>query len=282
MNVCGAWNDPKEDPAAPILAAFEAGCRVFDHADIYAGGKCEQAYAEAVRREPELGRVGRVIAKFGHVFPAWDSGQPHHYNTRPEHLESVAEASLKRLGVETLDLMLIHRPDPLSDYAALAETAQRLRASGKVREFGVSNFNPNQADAARAAGWPVLANQFQFSALQADAVTNGTLDDALEHQVVPMAWASQERGLLGDRPLPDQLEPAEAERITAVREALDATDLPRDQAALAWIRTHPAGPLPVVGTTDPERIRSAWLAADRTLDPLDWYRVYLAAGYQLP
>ena len=277
MNVCGSWKEPKDDPAAPILAAVEAGFRVFDHADIYAGGKGEAAFRTACQLEPNLKREAKVVTKFGHVFPKWDSGQPHHYDTRPEHLREGVEASLTRLGVEQIDLMLIHRPDPLTDYAALAEAFGELRDAGKVASFGVSNFTPLQCDAARAAGLDVRANQVRMSCLHHTPITDGTLDDCLAHDVVPMAWAPHEKGKLGDVEVTD-----DAERVNAVRAALDATGLPRDVAALAWLRTHPAGVVPVVGTTNPGRIRSAFAAADKVLEPLDWYKIYLAAGGELP
>ena len=277
MNVCGSWKEPKDDPAAPILAAFEAGFRVFDHADIYAGGKGEAAFKTACDKEPNLRREAKVVTKFGHVFPKWDSGQPHHYDTTAGHLRESTEASLKRLGVERIDLMLIHRPDPLTDYAELGDAFDELRRSGRIAAFGVSNFTPLQCDAARAAGLPARANQVRMSCLDHAPITNGTLDDCLAHDVVPMAWAPHEKGKLGDAEVTEDIE-----RVNAVRDALDATGLPRDVAALAWLRTHPAGVVPVIGTTSPARIRSAYAAADKTLERLDWYKIYLAAGGELP
>ena len=285
MNVCGAWNRPRDNPHEPILAAFEAGIRVFDHADIYAGGRCEEAYAAAARAEPALLREGRVVTKFGHVFPP--GGGFHRYDTTPGHLRSSVEGSLRRLSVEKIDLLLIHRPDPLMDLDALAGVAAELREAGHVAAFGVSNFSPAQTAAARAAGWGVAANQVECSALHHGPLLDGSFDDCLTHGTVPMAWASLARGQLTGAPLPGDdggpaADPAERERVTATREALAETGLPPARAALAWVRTHPAGPVPVVGTTRPEKIREAAEGAGDRLDRLAWYRVFSAAGGSLP
>ena len=286
MNVCGTWKAPAADPLRPILAAFEAGFRVFDHADIYAAGRCEEAFAAAGAACPALRREAFLVTKAGHVFPAWDSGIPHHYDTRGEHLEHAVEGSLRRLGVEHVHLFLIHRPDPLLDPGEVAAACARLHAAGKVGAFGVSNFSPLQLDALAAAGVPVVANQIELHAGLVGPFLDGTLDHALARGWRPMAWGCLARGLVASGgTLP--AEHADAGQLGAVQAALDALaqrlGCTRSQAALAFLMRHPSRILPVVGSTDPGRIAECAGAARVALDRLDWYRVHLAArGAALP
>lgn len=287
MNICGKPKAPKEAPHEAILAAYEAGFRLFDHADIYRGGECEKAHARALAECPKMAAETFTISKAGHVFPKWGSPEPHHYNTEPQHLIDSARASRDRLGVERIDLFLIHRHDPLLDPFAVGEAFARLHEEGVVGHVGVSNHLPWQLEALRRnSPLPLIANQIQFHPGHVDPVFDGTLDHALAHGIRPMAWASIGKGAFASGGAVAEAHP-ERDRFRRIQAALDDVaerhGVTRTQATLAWLRRHPSAPIPVVGTTNPERIAEAWAAKDYTMDRIDWFRILIASrGERMP
>ncbi len=287
MNVCGTPRAPKVAPHESIIAAFEAGFRLFDHADIYRAGACEEAHARAARECPELARSGFVITKAGHVFPPHGSSEPHHYNTEPSRLVESARRSRDRLGVGVIDLFLIHRPDPLLDPVGVAEAFLQMKEEKIAAHFGVSNFLPWQCEALQAhLPDPLYANQVQFHPGRLEPMFDGTFDYALARGMVPMAWGPLNKGAFATDALLAENH-AEQEPYRRIQSALDevgsAMGVTRTQAALAWIRRHPARPIPVIGTTQPERITEAWQGGDLTMDRVDWFRILIASrGGRMP
>jgi len=287
MNICGKPKAPKEAPHESIIAAFEAGFRTFDHADIYRGGQCESAHARAIAECPELAKAGRTISKAGHIFPPSQAPYPHHYNTEPGHLIESAKASRDRLGVETIDLFLIHRFDPLLDPFEVGDAFLQLQEEKVVRDFGVSNYLPWQLEALRIhMPVSIAGNQIQFHPAHLDPVFDGTLDHALAHGIVPMTWASIGKGMFATGGEVPQ-DHAERERYLRIQAALDEVGeregRTRTQVTLAWLRRHPSRPVPVVGTTNPERIAESWGAADFELSRIDWFRILIASrGARMP
>jgi predicted oxidoreductase len=279
MGVCGTWKARRDAAAAArtLCDAAEAGFTIFDHADIYAGGACEEAHALARQASAQV-RAARVITKAGHVFPPGGSGIPHHYDTTPAHITAACEASLRRLGVARIDLFLVHRPDPIAD-PGLGEALAGLVRRGLVDQVGVSNFAPWQFERLQAAcPVPLVANQIQLSPAVSAAVDDGTLDHACARHLAVMAWSPLAKGVCAEGSTSDD------PRLAAVQAALDEVagrlGFSRSQAALAWIRRHPAGVVPVVGTLAPARMRAALAAVH--LDRIDWFRIAHAgrgAGY---
>ena len=283
----GAAAERRADDKRAILAAFESGYTLFDHADIYGRGESERIFGEVLREHPDLRSQALIISKAGVRRADDPPGSPYHYNLSGEHLVRSCEGSLQRLGVETLDVFLVHRADWLADPADVAAAFNRLQESGKARFFGLSNCRPSLARAVQAAcPMPLVAHQVEISLAQLAAFTDGTLDQCLEARMTPMAWSPLGGGQLADgsRRLLKSQEGYHTERILPLLDDLArAHGMTRSAVALAWLLRHPSGIIPVIGSTDPQRIRQVTRAAEVELSREDWYRLLNAArGESLP
>ena len=194
---------------------------------------------------------------------------------------------MKRIGIETIDLYMLHRPDYLADPEEIARAFSQLRAAGKVRYFGVSNFRPTLVTALQAAcPMPLVAHQVEISLAHLDPFTDGTLDQCLIERITPMAWSPLGGGLIGDGgkdPLPSQKGYC-ADRFLSVLDAIaQARGVTRTAIALAWLLLHPSKIQPIVGSVNPKHIRQAAKACDVPLTRDEWYRLLIAArGEPLP
>jgi predicted oxidoreductase len=272
-----------------VREAVEAGYTLFDHADIYGGGACEQIFGDVLRESPGLRDRLILASKCGIRRPDDPPGSPQRYDFSAEYILASCEESLRRLGVESLDVYQLHRPDFLMDPDEVAGAFERLMTAGKVRAFGVSNFAPSQVTALqRACPMPLLVNQVEISLARLAPFVDGTLDQCLAEGIVPMAWSPLAGGLLGDgarKLLPSQ----EGYRTESLRKALDLIaaarggGVTRPAVALAWLMRHPTRIVPIVGSTDPRRIREAAVADTLDLTRDEWYRLLLVArGEALP
>jgi hypothetical protein len=206
------------------------------------------------------------------------------YDTSPETLRRAIDDSRRRLGIEVIDLWQVHRPDLHTHPAAVAEVLAEAVTSGKVRAVGISQHSVSQYEALRShlAATPVaiVTNQIELHALQPGPLTDGTLDLAARDDVVPLAWSPLGEGRLGDGAA------AQSQRAAAVHAVIDrvATDAgtSRSTVALAWVMRHPTRPIPIIGTTRPERIRAAAAAIDLTLTRDDWLAITRAATDSYP
>ena len=288
MRIAGGWAPQKvtaENRAVgrkAVLAAYEAGYRLFDHADIYCRGVCESLFGEVLREAPGMRREILIATKCGVRFagdPKADS--PQRYDFAAEHIVRSAEGSLKRLGVETIDLYQLHRPDYLMDPAEVAGAFEKLRRQGKVRWFGVSNFLPSRMTALQSAcPMPLVVNQVEISLAHLDCLADGTLDQCLAEKITPLAWSPVARGLVADGGRVDPKHP-KREGLEALVTLLDATakkyGTTRSALSLAWLLKHPSRIIPLVGSTHPDRIRAAVKADEVELSREDWYGLFLAA-----
>ncbi len=264
-----------------IHQCLDLGITTFDHADIYGSYTCEALFGAALAAEPALrGRI-ELVTKCGIqlLSPNRPENFVHHYNTGRDYIVAAAENSLRNLHTDTLDLFLIHRPDPLLDADEVAEALTALRAAGKARHVGVSNFMPWQFDLLQARlDFPLVTNQIELSVLHLAPLHDGTLDQAQRLRAAPMVWSPVAGGRLfsgGD------------ERAGRVRGALEAIGraigASPAQVALAWVLRHPARPLPVMGTGKIERLREAVAAESVTLDRQQWFAIWEAsAGREVP
>ena len=277
-----------KDAAALIDLALENGANFFDHADIYGGGGSERKFAAAYGMTDDKREKVILQSKCGI--------RPNAYDFSKEHILASVDGILSRLGTDYLDVLLLHRPDPLMDPEEVAETFDILKNSGKVRNFGVSNMNPMQiALLEKHLGMPIVANQLQMSITNATMITQGThvnmecdaalmrdgsvLDYCHLHDITIQPWSPFQygffRGVFVDNP--------EFERLNKkLAEVAEAHGVNKNTIVLAWLLRHPAKLMPITGTTNKERLADCLKAADVTLTRREWYDIYLAAGYDLP
>jgi predicted oxidoreductase len=271
-----------------VVAAYEAGFTLFDHADIYCDGAAERIFGQVLKEVS--GMRGRVviaskcgIRKKGE--PKADA--PYRYDFSADYIIRSCEGSLKRLGVETIDLYQLHRPDYLCDPAEVAAAFSKLKEQGKAREFGVSNFRPSQVTLLqRACPMPLIVNQVQISLARLEGFEDGTLDQCLTEKITPLAWSPLGGGQLAAT-MPIDLRSTDHALRIGLREELEHLARERNSTrtlvALAWLLKHPAGIVPIIGSIQPERIREAVKAADFALSREEWYRLFEAArGERLP
>ncbi|OWQ47820.1 aldo/keto reductase [Roseateles noduli] len=304
MGLGGHWDDSPFTAAhvdhaqAAVEAALEIGVTLFDHADIYTRGKAESVFGELFRRQPSLRDPIVLQSKCGIRF-ADDQG-PGRYDLSGGYIVQAVEASLKRLGTERLDILLLHRPDPLMQPEEIAEAFQRLRAAGKVSHFGVSNMNVGQmAWLGRALEQPLVVNQLELGLghlepLDAGTCFNdrqaagrpgalawtGTLEHCQQHGIQLQAWAALARGRFSGETAQD---PADEAARLLVQKLAQEHGVSTEGILLAWLMKHPARIQPVIGSANPDRIRACGDALKVQLTRNEWYALYVAArGAPLP
>ena len=280
----GCWrlSAPDAAGAAAVRAAIDAGFTLFDHADIYGGGACEEIFGAVMKESPELrGRV-LISSKCGIRLPhVGGAGEPYRYDSRREHIVASCEGSLRRLRVERIDLYQIHRPDFLAHPEEVAAAFDELLRAGKVREFGVSNFRATQVTALQSAcPMRLCVNQIEFSLLQRAPLHDGTLDQCFAEEITPLAWSPLGGGQLADGAgdlLRSQREYQPQRVLPLLDEIAARHGATRSGIALAWLLRHPAGVVPIVGTTNRARIADAVRAESIELSREEWYALLSAA-----
>jgi predicted oxidoreductase len=271
----------RERGHAALQAALEAGYNHFDHADIYGGGAGEELFGELLRERPGLRDELIITSKCGIRLPDDpETGDPKRYDFSFDYIVRSVEGSLARLGTDHLDVLLLHRPDYLFNAAEVATAFESLAENGLVRHFGVSNFSPAQVELLQAqCHAPLLVNQVEINLNRLDALDDGTLDQCQRRRISPQAWC----------PLGGVAYPAWGNRLTAADEERIAAELGRQAerygvepwlVVLAWLLKHPAGILPIVGSTTPERIAAAPRALALDYRREDWYRLLEARNGQ--
>lgn len=291
MRIAGVW-DPNAVTAeheaagrAALLAAYDSGYTLFDHADIYSQGACEKIHGNLLAESPSLRGQTILATKCGIRFPGDPNhDSPHRYDFRAEHIVWSCEQSLRRLQVETIDIYQLHRPDYLMNPDEVADAFTRLKESGKVRWFGVSNFLPSKVEALQSRlRFPLTVNQVEIHLGRLACFEDGTLDQCLTRRITPLAWSPLGGGWLGA----GREAPTNPPHLAALVDLMDAIaevyGVTRTEIALRWLLAHPAGVVPIVGSTRPEAIRQAVHALDEPMGYEDWYRLLVAArGEGLP
>jgi predicted oxidoreductase len=252
----------------------------FDHADIYGDYTVEEEFGAALRLKPSLREQMQLISKCG--IRRFTPNRPEHlinsYDTSKEHIITSAEKSLKNLQTDHLDLLLIHRPDPLMHPHEIAEAFSELKEQGKVLHFGVSNFTPSQMDM-MMKGFPVEFNQLEVSVVHLDPFHDGSLDKCIQHNIRPMAW-----GPLGSGRLHNDEGDERSKRILAVASILaEKYNATTDQILIAFVCKHPSRIIPVIGSTKIERLKSASAATNIDLKREEWFMLWRASkGHEVP
>jgi predicted oxidoreductase len=269
-----------------IIAAYEAGYTLFDNADIYSGGESERILGETLKKVSGMRDRILVATKCG-IVPGGDPDSPPRYDFSFSHIIEACERSLSRLGIETIDIYLLHRPDYLANPEEVSRAFSELKAAGKVRWFGVSNFRPSLVTALQVAcPMPLLVHQVEISLSQIAPFVDGTLDQCLIEKMTPLAWSPLAGGLLasGARTLLPAQQCYQPSKILPVLDSIaKARSTTRAVVALAWLLKHPSNILPIIGSIQPERIREAAKAPELQLTREEWYRLLIAArGEPLP
>ena len=281
--ICGYWRLMEWDMTPQQVLAFmeqhiEMGITTVDHADIYGGYQCEAAFGEALRLNPSLREKMQLVSKCGIATTADPDNKIGHYITDTQYIVDRAEQSLRNLRTDYLDLLLIHRPDPLMDADEVAEAFTRLHKSGKVKHFGVSNFTPAQFSLLQSRlPFSLVTNQLEISPIHQPAILDGTLDLCQQLRIKPMAWSCLGGGrLFSDtefQPLRDELQ--------TVANEIGADTI--EQVVYAWVMRLPSQPLPIIGSGKIGRVQSALKSLSLEMTRQQWFRIRKAAlGFDVP
>lgn len=269
--------------------AVDLGINYFDHADIYGRGKCEEVFGAALKRNPTLRDKIYIQTKCSIVPGSM-------YDFSKEHIISAVDGSLKRLGVEHIDVLLLHRPDLLMDPAEVAEAFDELETKGKVGAFGVSNHSPLQIELLqREMKQKLSINQMQLSITNANMISSGAnvnlpCDDGVNYDgylrdycrlkgITIQPWSPLQYGFI-EGSFVDNRKYKNLNKV--IEELAEKYGTTPTGMAIAWILRLPEKMQPIVGSTNPGRIEAVAKAADITLSREDWYRIYREAGYRLP
>ena len=282
--VYGMWrlgDDAETSPAhvqAKIEACLEQGITTMDQADIYGGYEAEEILGNAFQSAPHLKDKVEIVTKCNIVAPVGRhaAARVKYYDTSAEHITRSVEDSLRLMQIDRIDMLLMHRQDPMMDHDETGGALDALVASGKVRQVGVSNFRPWDMDLLQSAmNTPLTTNQIELSVLENAAFTNGDIAYLQQHRIPPMAWSPLAGGALfapENRALHDTL------AAIAARQDADVTAL-----AVAWLMAHPARIIPVMGTNNLQRIGQIGKAAELTIDRETWFEIYTAGrGEEVP
>ena len=271
-----------------IHTALDEGINFFDHADVYGGGKCEEKFSEALDMNAGLREKMILQTKCGIRKGSFDFSK--------EHILEAVDGSLKRLRTDYLDVLLLHRPDALVEPEEVAEAFTILETSGKVKYFGVSNQNPMQIDLlTKFVKQKIYFNQLQLSItntgmidaginvnMQIDRSVNrdgSILDYCRLKEIIIQPWSPFQYGFFEGVFLDNPKFPELNQKINALAADKGATNT---AIAIAWLLRHPAHMQPILGTTNPDRVKDACKASDIVLTRQEWYAIYLAAGNKLP
>ncbi|HEY0222193.1 MAG TPA: aldo/keto reductase [Lactovum miscens] len=284
------FTEPDKDTVRALEVAAEGGINFFDNADIYGGGECEKIFADSFGKSTLKRENVYIQSKVG-IVPGKE------FNFTKEHIIEATEGSMKRLKVDYLDSLLLHRPDTLMEPEEVNYAFEELKKAGKVRYFGVSNQNSGQIELLKTAvKVPLLMNQLQLSLTNTGMIDSGfhvnmadarsidhdggILEYSRAHKMTIQAWSPFRYGLfegffVGNR----EKFPDLNDKLEELAEKYGVTP---DGIAIAWINRHPANMQTIIGTVNPSRIKAVTDASDVILTHQEWYDLYLSAGNDLP
>lgn len=279
-------NMNESEASAFVNTAVENGAFFFDHADIYGGGKSESVFGKAIA---SMEREDLIIQTKCGI-------RPGRFDFSYEHITQSVDGSLQRLGTDYIDVLLLHRPDALMEPEEVAKAFDELKASGKVRHFGVSNQNPYQMQLLQSClDMPLCVNQLQFSVMHApmiqsginvnmynDSAVNrdgGVLDYCRLNKITIQPWSPMQYGFFEGCFVDNEKFPELNKKLEEIGEKYGVS---KTTVAFAWILCHPAKMQPVTGTTNLTRLTDCIRASEITLTREEWYEIYRAAGNILP
>lgn len=286
MRIAGTWNPAEFTPAheergrQALQAAYEAGYTLFDHADIYGRTLCESIHGRLLKENSDLRSKTIIATKCGIHFPGSPNpDSPHRYDFSKQHIIDSAEASRDRLQVESIDLYQLHRPDLLMNPVEVAEAFQTLRDRNIVKYFGVSNFRPSMVDLLNAnLEDPLLVNQIEISLSHLYPFEDGQLDNCMIHDLTPLAWSPLGGGWVAAESLePENYTEPNAKLHALIGDLSKKYQTSRQNICYAFLRKHPSQIIPIIGTTQPERIKNSIHSLEIDLEREDWYRLFVTA-----
>lgn len=271
-----------------IDIAMSEGINLFDHADIYGGGYCEELFGKVLAEKTGLRNNIKIQSKCGI--------REGYYDFSKKHILNSVDKSLKRLNTEYLDMLILHRPDTLMEPEEVAEAFDILKNSGKVNNFGVSNFNSMQIELLKKyVNEPILVNQMQFSimhsgminsGIQANSLFEGSVDrdgSILEYcrlnDITLQAWSPFQYGFFEGVFIDND---KFKELNTVLDRIANEKGISKSALSVAWILRHPARMQTILGTTNSDRLKDICKASNVELSRAEWYEIYRAAGNKLP
>ncbi|WP_028610221.1 aldo/keto reductase [Paenibacillus harenae] len=300
MGFGGSWSaedaytdDHVKQAEMAVDAALSIGITFYDHADIYTRGKAESVFGQVLKRQPQLREQIVIQSKVG--IQLEDGALPARFNFSKEHILPSVDGILSRLGTEYIDILLLHRPDPLMEPDEIAEAFSQLKLSGKVRNFGVSNMSPGQIRfLQRALPDPIVVNQIEMSLLRHDWIDHGIhvnqkagLNDSFPEGLMEFmqmediqiqAWGPLAQGRFSGR-VHEKATEAELKTAALVKQLAEENDTTPESIVLAWLMKHPALVQPVIGTVNPERIIACRDAVRQSelMTRDQWYSLLISA-----
>jgi predicted oxidoreductase len=291
MGLGGGWNrnpltaDNLKEAHEAVDAALSVGINMFDHANIYTFGKAEEIFGKVLKERPELRDSMILQSKCGIRFPEVEKGH-NRFDFSKEHILYNVDDILARLGVEKIEILLLHRPDPLVEPEEVAEAFAQLKASGKVGSLGVSNMSEGQMKLLRAyLDEPLVANQLELNLLRLDWLNSvvhvnqeagklssfpeGTIEYCRLANVQLQAWSPLARGMFSGNDLSKESETVK-ETAALVARMAEEKSTTREAIVLAFLLRHPANIQPVIGTVKPERIVACGEVGKVTLTRVEW------------
>ena len=282
---------------AAVDAALENGITRFDHADIYGGGRAERVFGQLLKQRPEL--VGHIEIQSKCGIRIKDADGPNRYDFSYDWITNSVDGILQRLGIERLDTLLLHRPDPLMEADEVAKAFEQLLSDGKVAQFGVSNMHHHQIKSLQTVlPFTLVANQLEMGLHQVNWVNEGinvgsdhapnstyaagTIEHCVQEGIELQAWSPLSRGQFSGAAA-DTAPPHIQRTALLVQQMAEKYDSSPEAIILAWLFRHPANISAVIGTTNPERIANCARGTDVELERGDWYALYVSArGSDVP
>ncbi len=273
------WNLTTDELIRYLEECLDIGITTMDHADIYGNYTVEERFGEALKKRPDLRSRMQIISKCGIIYKS-ETARVKYYDYSRKHIKEQVEKSLNYMGIDCLDTLLLHRPSPFMDGEEISRAFEELKKEGKVRTFGVSNFLPDEFRLLKSyLTVPLITNQVELSPLRMGNLENGVINLCMEERIHPMLWSP----LAGGRIFTGQGEEEVRLRqvLEIIREELGAEDI--DQAAFAWLFSHPAGLIPITGSGEIALAERPVKALKYRLTPEQWFMVWTAVkGHKVP
>lgn len=276
----GSWGTKMSSSkmAAMIQSCVELGVTTFDHADIYGNYTTEREFGDALILSGIPREQVQLITKCGIIKPCAEKPgfQISHYNTSKRHILESVNQSLENLNTEYIDVLMINRPSPIMNYEEMAEAFQILKDSGKVKEFGVVNFSPDQIRA-MSRFFPIMANQVEVSMTHLVPLFDGTVDTCVAHDMIPMSWSP-----LGGGSIYTNTKTGKKLELR-LQKLADKYGWTLSEMALLFLLHHPAGILPVVNYAKPDKIKETVDLLDVVISNEQWFEILISSqGEELP